>query len=390
MKKKDISIVIVVMCGMLCGTARSQMLARPKRSKPITSISKPTKASRYQRLLIKYLANIERIDRKRSAERSKEYQKSLASEKSKAEELVKNKASELAKLQTERNKRPSKKLDFRQDRYENRNSFIFGVSPESASIVETLHKDNAFANIRDVIWILQVAKSQSLCKEWVTFLEGVITESKKKSDTWRACVVLLYSKGNLRKKYHSIIRRFATEQQDVGSLFLMFSRMDVDTGKWVPHVTTENLALVKEMAKKKYKPGIRITCAHYALKIRDYNLSQAICKDLMTQKYKGMQNVDAKPPEEDHYLSYARDAAMILMFYGIKNERMFRLLYDRATIIDREWRVSLSAMMKKQKADPEHAQAYEPKWVSFGAYILGRLEVEAAKTLIEQVDKWNP
>ncbi len=378
MKKITILLVVAIMYGIPCGTARSQVSARPKGSKPIVLATKPAKATdRYHRLLIKYLASIERVERERSERQVKEYQEAIAKEKSKAEELAKNKGNVLAKLQTERNKRPTRQLDFIGECYENMNPFIFGTSPESAGIVETLHKGGAFSDFQEVLSRLR--KSPRLTKEWVTFLEKVILGSKQDSPTWNGCVKILYSKGKLRNKYHPTVHSLAVEGQDVSALELLLFTRDAHTGRLKPRITLENLVLLKELSREKYKPGIRVTCAHYTLKIRDYDLSQAICKDLMGQKYKGMQNVDAEPPEEDMVLFAARTAAMTLIFYGLKNERMFQLLYRRATIEDRE---PTSPMGVPPSPDT-------PKWISFTTYVYGRLEVKEAKAFMQMVMKWN-
>jgi len=366
------------------------MVARPKGSKPITPTTRPAKTtSRYQRLLIKYLANIERIERERSERQVKEYREAVATENRKAEELAKDPAVVLAKLRAEYKKRPSKKIDFRQDRYESINRFIFGMSPQSASIVKKLYREAAFASVLDILWLLGNQKSTYLHEEWISFVQNILVGSEKSSDVWRRCISLLYSRGGGRKEYGLVVRNLAVEQQDAGALSSMFFTINVHTGSLEPIVTTENLALAKELAQAKHSPAIRVTCAHYALKIRDYDLAQDVCERLLTQTYRWMDKPDAPPLEEDRRLSYARRAAMTLMFYGIKNERMFRLLYDRATIIDREPIVSIGDIVAKQKADPANAQAYEPKWVSFNASAIGQREVDGAKRLIRQVCRWN-
>lgn len=381
MKRITIVIVIAIMYGIPCGAARSQIAARPKGRKPIAPTTKPAKATdRYQRLLIKYLSNIERVGRERSERQVKEYQEAIVGEKSKAAKLAKNKDSVLAKLQAECNKRRSKKIDFIGECYENMNPFIFGISSESADIVETLYKGGAFSDFQEVLQQLRKSPCSCLAKEWVSFLEKIVLGSKRESPIWKGCVKMLYSKGGLRNKYHPTVRSLAVEGKDVGALELLFFTQDAHTSKLKPRITLENLVLSKELSREKYTPGIRVTCAHYALTIRDYDLSQATCKYLMEQKYKGMQNVDAEPPEEDMVLYGARNAAMTLMFCGLKNEKMFRLLYRRATIEHRE----PAAPPVGVRPSPN-----TPKWISFTTYVYGRMEVGDAKAFMHMVREWN-
>ncbi len=333
--------LVVMSMGLLGKTAMSQDANKANDGPggppaPLVGVSERLKPDQkeYDRLLVAYLASIENVRKLQDQAATDEYKKGLAEEQRRVQDLAKNKASVLKGLRAECGKGKGRKLDFRPDRYEAKNPFIFGTSGESAGIVRTLHAGKLFADFRDVLSILNAASSPNLCREWVTLIEGVLAQSKRDSDVWRKCMMILFTKGNLRQRYHSIVRRWAMEGQNTWPLSALFFRVDARTGRLTPIVTLENLAMAKEFSKAKYKPGIRVTCAHYGVRVHDYDTGQHVCEDLLDQKYKG--NPDTSPPEEDRYLTYARDAGMVLMFYGIRNERAFRVVYNRARIVTHE------------------------------------------------------
>ena len=356
---------------------------------PAVAVSERLKPDRkeYDRLLVAYLASIENVRKLQDQAATDEYKKGLAQERARVQDLARNKAAVLKGLRAECAKGKGRKLDFEGECYEVKNPFIFAASGESAAIVRTLHAGKLFADIRDVLYILNAGRSANLCKEWVTLIEGVLAQSKRDSDVWRKCMMILFTKGNLRQRYHSIVRRWAMEGQNTWPLSALFFRVDARTGRLTPIVTLENLAMAKEFSKAKYKPGIRVLCARFAVRVHDYDTGQYVCEDLLDQKYKG--NTDAGPPEEDNYLSYARHAAMVLMFYGIRNERAFRVVYNRARIVTHE-PIPPSGHLADRGGHEEQPKTLKFVQEKFGAYVLGRMEVRQARSLIDRVRQWRP
>lgn len=385
--------LVVMSMGLLGKTAMSQEANKANDapaglSVSLVGVSKRLKPDEkeYNHLLVAYLASIENVRELQEQAAIDEYQKGLTEEQRRVQDLTRNKAAALKELRAECRKGKGRKLDFRPDRYEAKNPFIFCTSPESAGIVQTLHAGKLFADMRDVLGILNAGRSPNLCKEWVTLIEGVLAQSKRDSDVWRKCMMMLFTKGNLRQRYHSTVRRWAMKGQNTWPLSGLFFRVDARTGRSMPIVTLENLAMAKEFSKAKYKPEIRVTCARFAVRVHDYDTGQYVCEDILDQKYKG--NPDTRPPEEDNYLSYARDAAMVLMFYGIRNERAFRVVYNRARIVTHE-PIPRSPHLGDRGGDEEQPKTLKFVEENFGAYVLGRMEVRQAESLIDRVREWK-
>lgn len=360
---------------------------RPVASRASATTQKATADSKYSSLLVTYLKSIEGMERALLAEREKGYQELLVAEQTRIAALAKDEAGVLRGLQEEKAKRKSKKLDFEGEVYENSNSFIFGSSPASARIAKTLLDEGAFRDVGDVIAKLQLNVASDLCKEWVSILKEVRRDSKKDGDLSRLIERLLYRNGQIAYK-DALIDQIENKGNAAALEAILFVR-NLKTGVPEPIINADNLGLVKQYADTKYSPGVRATCAHYALTVRDYSLSLRVSKELLAQEYVGMKNVDAwPPPKEDSELGRAREAIMLLLFYGHKNEEAFRLVYDRATIEDRErTRVSPIEARPRVKGSFPRAARTPPgdKWVMFTSYVHGQSEVSAAMTLISAI-----
>lgn len=391
MNKKYVTAIIGGLILIVSAAVVHSQSIRPVASRVFATTQKAPADSKYSALLVKYLKSIEGMERALLAEREKEYQESLAAEQAGIVALAKDEANILRGLQEEKTKRKSKKLDFEGEVYENSKPFIFGSSPASARIVKALIAEEAFRDVGDVIAQLQANATSDLCKEWIAILEEAYRNSKKDSDLSRLIERLLYRSGQTAYR-DALINQIENNGNAAALEAFLFAR-DPKTGIPEPIINTDTLHLMKCYADKKYSPGVRATCAHYALEVRDYALSAAICRDLLAETYLGIKTrkVTEDVPMQDIWLGHARRAAMLLMFYGHKNEEAFLLIYNRAHVEEQERSkrtpsaylplapgqrpASVPATIRGQDQDEE-------LWVSFTSYPPGKHEVDTARSLI--------
>ena len=116
----------------------------PHRSPEKQLQARPKRPTEYQRLLIGYLTNIERIEKEIVHQRTQMHPKVVAWEKTRSDYLAKHKLQVLKGLQEERKKRGNQRLHFMGECYERKNPFVLGISPESADIAKTLYEHGVF------------------------------------------------------------------------------------------------------------------------------------------------------------------------------------------------------------------------------------------------------
>ena len=402
MKYGSFVIIVAFFVGeSLCGIAMAQTRAkRPTKSSLAPTTRKSDQPTEYQRLLIAYLTNIERIEKDIVHKRTQRYRKVVASEKTGLDYLAKHKLQVLKGLQEERKKRRNQRLDFMGECYENMNPFVIGISPESADIAKALYEDGAFAPITlgDIVNILKRQDcSPGLCRNWSVFLKALLAKSEKDSELWRKLVKILYGKGNLRSEYHADVYRLAKQFGDVEALELMLFQKDALSGQPKARLTLQGLSLMKEFsARHKKYPRQGVTCALYAFRVRDYGRAHRLCEDILRREYLGTRDAKVRkkgPPPEDYDLSAAKVLSMHLLFYGLKNDQGLRAIYDRASIRKEELRrpVPIEVMPRVPGAPPYKtpppSERVKP-WVSYTAYSLGSSEIDYAAGYIGQVRSW--
>jgi hypothetical protein len=161
----------------------------------------------------------------------------------------------------------------------------------------------------------------------------------------------------------------AAENADDTALNTLFFNIDKQTG--LPQVvnSSENIALMNKLVKHS-NPGIRVACANYAAEIGDLKLAERICAELLSTRFKGLDNVDGPVPPEDRPLAGARGQALDVMFFKIQNERAFKTIYD------------LSRLPWSQIPLREEDDRPNKTWVCADAYVLARMEIDHAEGLI--------
>ena len=346
----------------------------------------------YEQLLVKYLAHIDQMARPRERREIEFWRETLERFVKIDQRLRGTESQVLEKLRAEHKRRGRKLFDCEGAMYEC--SVVVPTSATSARIFAALHKEDA-VDACSLVGLLSAA-APHLCREWIELVESMVARAEVGSRLWRSGTYALYRAGASRDKHRSALVRMVTDDSDVRALEALFFDVEKQTGRSLRVVTQENLLLLRKLVEGQSHPEVRLTCASYAAAIRDYDLAQAICIDLLSRPYKGWQNTNARPPEEDYPLARARQRAMFLMFYRLRNERMFRLIYDRSRVVHRE-QAKLARLMIDQQAEKlrgrkptrtdEVRATSDSAWLRFDSFRLGRMEVDFAQSLISEVER---
>ncbi len=329
------------------------------------------KPQRYERLLIAYLANIDRLRRERQETSIRAYQKRLRYQEAEALDLVGRGDALLADLQREAAKRRNKKIDFEGECYENHGGIVVPTSDISAGVFRTLYRADAVVPEHLIGTLCR--RGPFFSADWLSLIKKIGDDAGKDSPLWRTCIKLLYRAGVSRETYRPMLRRMAEQDHDVSALEALFFDIDPEDGTLKKVVTYENLAIMKALAQPGQPPGIRIACAHYATKLHDYTLAESVCLDVFNQPYQGLVQRVSRHLPEDMPLHVARRAAMLLMFYGIRNERAFEAIYARS-------RIHITELA-------EHRGGDDTGWISFDSYVMGEVEIRDADSYVSIIKK---
>ena len=363
------------LCGVLASASLGGIKAVRKRARnmevpppPAHAADKQEQRSECERLLVKYLTHIDEIVREREARQVQWYKEKLEGWRKAGEELIGKESEILERLRSLHKRKRRKLLDSEGPCDEMRQ--VVPTCAASARIFTALCKEGA-VKVSSLVSLFH-ANAEALDKEWVPLLQDIAQNSDKGSRVWRWSTMTLYKAGVSRDKYRPAMVEMATQDGDIVALDALFFDVDSQTGQPRKILSLQNLALMKKLGNKGFPPEMRVTCAYYAADVRDYDLAQGICVDLLSRQYKGFEDTNAPPPEEDGPLYRARHAAMGLMFFGLRNERMFKQIYDRSQIIHTELR--------------DNATKPPGTWISFGSYVVGRMEVNHAQSLIGELE----
>jgi len=384
-----ISACAFLTCTMLTDVSFADLQARRK-SKP-NKVADEQKAipaypeneeeqeTEFSRLLMKYLENADIILQRAETETTERHLVLLEECRQKGSDLSRDEVKVLKSLRA-KVQREGRRL-FTSEGPEEEVQYVIPTSESAARVFTTLVEEDGVA-------LMQLASllhkdAYLLDQAWVPLLESIVLDGKCDEKAKRYALLSLYKSGMRKDEYRTVLTNWAEEKGDVQALDALLFTCSPDTGGVLPIISPDNLGLMKRLATVDHAPEIRVTCASYACEIRDYDLAQTVCEELLLEPFRGMANTNAAPPDEDYPLARARLLALELMFYGLRNERMFRLIYDRARIVHSELRDHPPA----PPAETGSALADGvDKWVSFGSYVLGRMEVNHARSLLSIVE----
>ena len=371
MKHRNI-ILAVLLVGVSIGPQVAYTKAIPHGSyPPHESLEKPDNSepqSEYKPLLAKYKANIEKLRHEAKESRTRFYQKEVERMHQAALEISGKESQVLDKLRAERQRRHGRKLDFNGEVYES--TVVIPSSDVSARVFAKLLEEDGVDTCQLLVTLNM--RPCILSQEWISLLKKVVGKAQPYSPTWQLGIKTLYKSGESRSKYRPLLKRIVTEDGDFVALHMLLFDTDKKTGSPIPVQTRENRVLVKALLNRNSPPDIRFTCAEYAAATGDPGLAEDICIELLSRRYKGLDNPDAPSPPEDSLLCRARVAALRLMFYELRTERAFKFIYDRSRIA---W------------TETEHPETIKGYKFIFSGY--GELEVGCAEALIGGVKDYE-
>jgi hypothetical protein len=362
---------IISVCGIVFISQANSKAIPKKVDQDLSALKvqeKPKTKTEYERLCEMYLSNIDQIAQQKEQRNIDEHKRRLEEYQEQDKDISKNEASIILRLRNEAKRSKKQLLDTEGPTYTN--TIVNPVSAASARIFNALLKEGLVKEIR-LVSILN-ANVAYLNDDWLSIVENLYSRENKDSNLKWYTVRLLYRSGRSRDKFRDILEKKAVEEDNLSALDVLFFDIDKNNGQSKVVQTDENTALAKKLSTDGYSPEIRATCAYYAAAIKDYTLAESICNALLSKRYKGLDNVDATPPEEDYGLFRARDAAMRLLFYTVRTESAFKTIYD------------ISEKLYTEKK--ENAGKPIDSWVSFGFYPAGRMEVNSARSLIDEVE----
>jgi hypothetical protein len=363
-------------CLLMGDAADGQLRAVPKGRIP--AVAEPAKPqaeqpapSRYDRLLVKYLAGIDEAARLNEQQRIGMYRWHLERWRRTEQELFQDESAALDKLRALA-KAQGGKL-FRSEGGGEELRYLISTSAASARVFTALCREN-LVDGEELLPFLR-GGGPILDRAWIPLLQNLAGAARKRTDAWRYGVEALYRAGLAREECRPLLTEIAERDSDVKALHALLFDSDPETGRPVPVISLSNLMLAKKLSAKEFSPEVRVVCASYAAALRDYDLAQSVCKDLLSQRYKGFDEPKAPPPAEDRPLFRARNTALYLMFYQLKNERMFKLIYYRS--------------LELQKEQNDHPGKAPGTWGGFSASVTGQAEVNIAQSLVDEAAKFQ-
>lgn len=269
-------LVTICLCDPRLSVAAFKAARKGRQREPAAdrAAGERSSQSEYDRLLIQYLASIDDTVEIRRGNRVSDY-KALLKRWRKADEDIAQRESEiLNKLVA---KARGDEIIFGSEGPCEESHLVIPTSAASARLFRALHAKKAVEGL--VLVSLLGSHPQVLHQEWIPFLEGVATAAQKDSRLHKCAVKTLYRAGVSREKYRPDLLRMIRRDSHTPALDVLFFDIDEETGEASKVVTHGNLSLLKELGRRESPPEIRVTCAHYATEIRDYDLAQSICVD---------------------------------------------------------------------------------------------------------------
>jgi hypothetical protein len=359
----------------------SDSRAVPKRPGSVSRASQKPEGSvvpsRYDRLLARYLDkdHVKAMDALSKAwqERSSaEYRERIASYRQREMEIAGSEASASERLQGQAKQRGRKLLD---DAFPSSEDYVWRVLIPTSSTSARIFSDLMRKQLVDEYQLVGVLRrdAEVLSDEWIAVIQDIAQRAAAGSTTWVEASFILYRVEALKEKYRPTLERLAREQANDTALDLLFFERDRQTGQRRVVITPENDALMRDLAASPH-PGIRVVCADFAAETGNLPLAESVCAELLSTPYQGLANPNATPSQEDRILARARERAMSILFAKVRNEGAFRLVFD------------ISALPQSQFASKEEDTRGHKTWVRADAYVLMRMEIEQARSLMRSLE----
>lgn len=364
---------IILLMTTACSTL-ADIVAKPASMPTTTRPATTQPGSQYERLLVLYLANIEEIVKTRQDEREADFKETLLSLHERAAYLEKNGESIIAQLRAGAKKNPGGKLDPPDPAAVTIWPYVLAESSVSARLISKLYDECLLNSMFSAF--SSIERQPVLCQEWVNLIEKAIQQNAKDPSLVDRLAILLYTKGVSREQYRDRLRTMAMKKNDLKALCTLLFEENGKTGRINPIVSKDNLDLMRQLIIEDRPPQIRIACAHYATRVYEYHLAEETCWQVFSKEYHEVlhpSGITKEQEEQDSQLYHARDEALVLMFYGIRSERMFKRIYNEYAFG--------SATGTTQPSAPG---ALSPAWKRVGS-VTSRLEHARIGDLLEQI-----
>jgi hypothetical protein len=378
MRRITVSLLVVAMVvtGLLLYAHRVQAVnvVQPKgktHTTNQTSIGKPKPQSEYDRALANYLSITNKEDPAQKTAAVERRRKAVEQYNKKDAELSKSLSKISDDLRKSSQTRSRKKLDF--DGAVPEREWLIPTSSASAHLFTTLYGEG-LVDGSELMSMLS-HEPQMLSSEWAHLIKDIAASSGQYPVLPRLCIQTLYAMGVSQKAHRRAMETWITDQRlDCPSTVeMLLFKIDDKDGQRIPVNTPENLALANKVLGIKDGPEMRVVAAEYFADIREIKKAEDALVQIMWQPYKGINKGDKLSRDievADGQLYRARVHAMSVLFSKVRTERSFREIYDRSNM---GW------------ADGRDESKVPREWRGVSGYSAGELEIECAKSLIDQV-----
>lgn len=369
-----ISLALLGCIHLACGQSSKLPGGGAYRGNPPVPQAKPPKEqdyqsryeARYERFYAMYLQNVGKVAERQKEIHIRTYKDQLTKRRGKGLELAKK---ETEVLKTLRDQAATGKLF----RYEiPSEDLMTAINPTVDASAEIIHKLLSEKAVDDLVVTSSLyGRAEHLAKGWVPVLNEIIARQKEPSQALTCAVRALYKAGIDRGKHRPTLERWAIEKQDEVALDILLFDTNKKTGEPIPVRSPANEKLVKTLSVNESLPEHRLLCASYAAATGDAALAEKICLELVSVRLKAFDKTDELRLGEEP-LERAREGARYLMFYQLRTEKCFRHIYDLSMILERE--------------EHEHdTMKPDGTWKSYGLSAAGRMEIEQARGLIDEI-----
>jgi len=317
--------VLLATLGMSCA-----MKAVPKKQGkmygPSKESSQTSQTSDYDRLLAKYLANIENLARQHQNRMIANWKARVEGFSQAANRAHLNESDTLEQLRAASLRRPGKKLTF--DGMVEENSAFVPSSDVSARVFRRLYHEGL---VRPEDLVVKLANtSDLLSNEWIPLLQDIANHSQTGTLPWGSSRFTLYRMGVSGKEYRADLEQMALEHHNASALRALVFETDKQTGEAKPIRNSESLTLInKAMKDPSNSPEALVVCAEYAAETSDVPQAERICINLLSQQYTLRESdTERDPTHRDYQLGRAKTRAMYIMFYKLRTPESFKAIYD--------------------------------------------------------------
>lgn len=349
-------------CGV-CGRAIPHRAQTPT-GKMTSNAGNVDASANEHRLFERYTANIDRMARTRRNSQVSEYRRRVSVLTKASGQLSGNEDQAKEYLRAAFRQRNGRKLSF--DGEAKETTLLVPSSDVSARIFTELVDEQVVDP--NALLIALRARRLPLSHGWAPLLRR-FTDGQSNYETKVISTKMLYEMGDHGHGCRDLLESIASSG-DADALETLLFSADALTGESRPIKTQQNEMLVSKLSAEGAPPEIRVVCARYDLATGKRQQAEEICSDVVSQSYRWLDDPNVgdpglSPPAEDDQLYRAKVAALDLLFYDIRNQHAFGLVYRKS---------------RQAWTETEHPEQIKGHKLVFSPH--GRLEIQYAESLI--------